>query len=73
MSLVLCYQPQLNYKGLKMKKQYSIGKHKNLTIADLMALATYKPELFNKDQLKMILDIKEKFINDLYNKIRGLK
>lgn len=56
-----------------MKKQYSIGGYKNLTIVDLIALANHKPKLFRKDHLKIVLDLKEKFINELYQDIkRGL-
>lgn len=41
--------------GLKMKE---------LNIVDLIALATYKPELFkDKEQLELILNVKKNIIN----------
>jgi hypothetical protein len=43
--------------GLKMKE---------LNIVDLVALATFKPELFkDKDQLQLILNVKKNIINVL--------
>lgn len=53
-----------------MKKQYSIGSYKDLTIVDLIVLASHKPKLFRKDHLKIVLDAKEKLINELYENIR---
>lgn len=53
-----------------MQKQYSIGSYKDLTIVDLIALASHKPKLFRKDHLKIVLDAKEKLINELYEDIR---
>jgi hypothetical protein len=44
---------------------------KNLNIIDLIALATNKPELFkDKKQLALILDVKEKLVNDLYKQYK---
>ena len=37
---------------------------KELNIVDLIALATYKPELFkDKEQLELILNVKKNIIN----------
>lgn len=42
-----------------------------LNIIDLIALATNKPELFkDKKQLALILNIKQKLVNNLYNQYK---
>jgi len=41
---------------------------KKLTLVDLMALATIKPELFTKEHLDIILNSKKRIIDSLFNK-----
>jgi|TARA_R100000049_G_C1904908_1_gene53833 hypothetical protein len=40
-----------------------------LNIVDLMALATVKPELFTKEDLTLVLKVKNKIMNEMFKEL----
>lgn len=42
---------------------------KKLNIVDLVALATFKPELFTKENLKFILNVKKKIMDEMFKEL----
>ena len=44
-----------------------MNKNKKLTIIDLMALATIRPELFTKQLLALVLNIKKTIMDKMFN------
>ncbi len=59
-----------NKASRNLKKKYSIGGFKNLDLIELMAIATTNPEIFQPDHLKMVLDIKAKIVDQMYNQVQ---
>jgi len=42
---------------------------KKLNIVDLVALATFKPELFTKENLEFILNVKKKIMDEMFKEL----
>jgi len=52
------------------KKTIKQGEQmKQLNIVDLIALATVKPELFTKEHLELVLNVKKKIMDEMFKQL----